>query len=119
MGALTVQQSVLAGVAAADAACGAGGDYFTPGNNSVVFLAVKNASAGVLKVKIDDPTTSAPASHGMAGSWDPDAVISVTNGTTRIIKIDTPARFINASDSNRINLTYPDGVASLTISVFV
>ncbi len=119
MAALTVQAPDLSGVAAADAACAGGGDYFVPGSNSVVFLAIKNASGGPLSVKIDDPTTAAPPSHGMGGSWDPDAVISVAAGVTRIVKITNPARFINTGDSNRINLSYPGGVGSLTISVFV
>lgn len=106
--------SLAAGNPAADTPA-VGGDVFDPGNASVVFIHVRNASGGALTVKIDDPTTPTP--EGYTG-FDPDYTRSVGAGAEALIALRSPSRWRNPTTGN-VSLTYPDGVTGLTIKVYI
>lgn len=92
------------------AACNADGSYFTWDNKQA--LIIKNTSGGDLTVKIDNPN---------ACSLDADETIhdethTVNNGDETLIDVSAE-RFKNTGDSNRVNITYPGGVTSLTVAL--
>jgi hypothetical protein len=91
-------------------ACNAGGDSFP--NSGRTFLAVKNGSGGALTVLLDNPN---PDNFGYTGTAL-DQTLSVAAGETRIFGPFLPARFNDAN--GLVQMTYPGGVTSLTLTPF-
>ena len=105
MAALAVQRPGLSGAAPTYLALNAGGD--TVANDGTVKLHFKNASAGSLTIKVDDPTSLV----ANATSFDPDVTITVAAGAERVVGPFDPKRF-----GSNMGLAYPGGVTSLTMS---
>lgn len=90
-------------------ACAVGGDRFTPDSNT--HLHVKNGSAGALTVQVAATKVPIPnVTEAMA------AVSVPAGGEARIgpFPYDT---FVATDGSGLCDVTYPGGVASLTIAV--
>ena len=76
-------------------------------NNGKVMVRVNNGGGSTITLTVDDPNSSLPA----ATAFNPDAAISVVNGTVRIIGPFAPARFNDAS--GRVQLAW-SATASVT-----
>lgn len=109
MAVLTVQDAAVTGLAEALVAAGAGGDSFD--NNGLCLLEVVNGGVGSINVTIDDVQTPSPSG---ASAFNPDVVVAVPNGTTRLIGPFPPFRFNDAL--GRVNVTY-SGVTTVTVRV--
>lgn len=94
------------------AAAAAGGDTFAASVNRKYLLHIKNAHTASQTVTLNDPTSQSPVS---GKTFDPDVDVVVPNATERMVLIDNPARFIDASGN--IALAY-SGVTALTLQVF-
>ena len=107
MALLTVQHtSGSAGLTPSFAAATSGGDSYT--NSGLETLQVKNGSGGALRVTI---TAQHPCSQGTLHT----VTYSVAAGGTMLLG---PFAFQYYNDaSNKVQITYPDGVTSLTVAV--
>ena len=110
MAVLSTQSAVLTGATLTYGACADGGDKFRAGEHTM--LAVTNASGGAIVVTVDDPNSDSPTS---AAGFNPDVVVSVGAGTTKIFGPFPSARFRNSSDG-LVNVTY-NATVGLSIAV--
>ena len=109
MALLTQQNVVTGGTVITMAAATLGGDSFQ--NSGVQRVLLRNASGGALTVAVDAPGRD---NFGVVGD-EHDTEIEVPAGA---IVSAGPFRTDRYNDTNgRVQLTYPDGVTSLTIAV--
>jgi hypothetical protein len=108
MATLTVQPLTAAGSTPTFGAAAGGGDKVQPGDHT--FIVVKNGGGSPITVTIDDPTTQAPAG---AAAFNPDASISVGNGSEKWIGPLPASRF--AGTDGLAAITY-SGVTSVTVA---
>lgn len=109
MAVLTVQDAAISGLAESLVAAAGGGDSFD--NNGNCLLEVVNGGGGSINVTIDDPNSPNP---GSASAFNPDVVIAVPNGTTRLIGPFPPFRFNDVN--GRVQVAY-SGVTTVTVRV--
>ena len=109
MAVLAVQDASVAGLAEVLVAAAGGGDSFD--NNGLCLLEVVNGGGAPINVTIDDPGSVSPAS---AAAWNPDVVVAVANGATKLIGPFPPFRFNDAN--GRVNVSY-SAVATVTVRV--
>ena len=77
----------------------AAADSFT--NNGKVMIRVNNAGGSPTTLTVDDPNSATPTA---ATAFNPDAAITITNGTTKVIGPFPAARF---NDTNgRVQLAW-------------
>lgn len=105
MAVLTTQTIVPTGLLPTYSAAAGGGDKVTPGNDT--FIHVKNGGGSSITVTVDSVV---PSNYGT----DVDLVVSVPNGSERMIGPLPAQRFANASDG-LANVTY-SGVTTVTIA---
>jgi hypothetical protein len=77
----------------------AASDSFT--NNGKVMLRVNNGGGAPTVLTVDDPNSSPPVA---ATTFNPDAAITITNGTVKVIGPFPPARFNDAN--GRVQLAW-------------
>jgi hypothetical protein len=73
---------------------------------------VNNGGGSPITVTIDDPNSSTPVA---ATAFNPDPNMSVTNGTAKMMLIDT-RRCLNSA-TGLINITY-SAVTTVTVAVY-
>lgn len=113
MAVITPKVGALSGVdPLAYVAAAGGGDSFPATGDGVYLIHVKNGHTSPQSIVIDDPNSASPPS---ATTFVPDVTVSVPNAGERMIVVSNSGRFIDSTDS--INLTYPDGIVSLTLQV--
>lgn len=113
MAVITPKMGALSGVDPTTYVSAAGGgDSFPATSDGVYLIHVKNGDASPKGVTIDDPTSVSPPA---ADTFDPDVTVSTPATAERMIVISNASRFMDSD--NDINLTYPDGVTSLTLQV--
>ena len=110
MAVLSTQSAVLTGTTLTYASCAGGGDKFRAGEHTM--LAVTNASGGAILVTVNDPNSDSPTS---AAGFNPDVVVSVGAGTTKIFGPFPASRFRNSNDG-MVDVTY-NAVVGLSIAV--
>jgi hypothetical protein len=109
MAVLTVQDAALTGLAETLVAASGGGDKFS--NNGHCLLEVVNGGGAPISVTIDDPGSSTPPG---ATAFNPDVVVAVPAGASRIIGPFPPFRFNDANGD--VNVAY-SGVGTVTVRV--
>jgi len=110
----TVQTGSLTAVAPGAFTADATGDKFAMPASGPVFLRIINGGGSSITCTIDDPNSVAPEN---ATTYNPDVVITVPNGTTRVVKITDSRRFPNAADSSLVSLTW-SAVTSVTFELW-
>lgn len=110
MAALATQSIKRTGLNPAYAACSVAGDTCVPGSHT--FLHVKNTGGAPLRV------TVAAKAVPLADMKVTDLTDSVTNAQERMIGPINPAMFADPAANGVAQITYPDGVANLSIGVF-
>jgi hypothetical protein len=115
MAQLTEQAPLLGGTVPTYAAVAAA-DYFIPasrGSGARYLIHIKNAGASPDNVKINDPTSLAPAG---ATTFDSDLTVTVTNATEKMILIDNIDRWVDPA-TGRVDITN-SFITSVTIGIF-
>lgn len=107
-----VQLPTLTATAPTSRTTSGGGDSITGVSSGVpLFLRFTNG-ATTSDVTINDPTSSSPEG---ANQFDPDVKFTIVSAS-RIIKINSPARFINPT-TGKVDLTYTS-VTGLTFEAW-
>lgn len=88
----------VAGVAPVSHAAAAG-DSFS--NNGKTMIRVNNGGGAPITLTLDDPNSSSPPA---ATAWNPDAAVTITNGTVKVIGPFPPSRFNDAN--GRVQLAW-------------
>jgi|SRR5690348_2756793 hypothetical protein len=111
---ITAVNPGLTGTAPTIVTAGASGDIIVGASGAVpLWIRFINADgAAVRTITFDDPTSSGPSS---AKQFDPDVAVTVPISSTRVVKLDQPSRFFNATGG--IAMTYSAN-ASLTFEVY-
>lgn len=107
MALLSTQAIPTTGVNPSLTAAAGGGDTATPGTN--VFLYVNNGGGSSITVTLVTPATV----DGNLGV--DDRTVSVTNGQSRFIKLDS--NYYRDPTTGLVSITY-SGVTSVTVGVF-
>ncbi len=110
----TVQTASLTPVAPGPFTADATGDKFAmPTTGGPVYLRVSNGSGGSITCTIDDPNSPSPTG---ASAFNPDVAFAVPATSSRVVKIDSSARFANAAD-NLVALAW-SAVTSVTFELW-
>lgn len=111
----TVQRATETGVAPTVINADATGDNITPvGTSTPIFIEVTNGAGAPITMTIADTTSVSPFG---ASAFTPSVAVTVTNGTTQLIKLSEINRFTNASDG-LIHVTW-SSATSVTYKLFV